>query len=934
MRIKNIKSTMSLALCCMLMFFYLTPVTAYAAESVQKTVRVGYVWSTNFSEGSSDEEYKSGYAYDYLQKLSYYTGWNYEYVYGDWSTILDMLSNGEVDIMAGVSYTEERTGMMNFPDYPMGTESYYIYVWQNSELVGLGAEGLNGITIGCTEGSMQNILLEKWNQEMGDSVIVKTFSGNIDMYKEFASHQIDAVVDTDVSILPTDGLVPLEKVGTSDYYLAVAKERTDLLEELNSVLEEIDRTAPYYLENLHNKYFSETAVGTTLSEQEKQWLEEHSVIHVGYLENYMPFCGVDEKGQPEGMIVDVFSVLFEKLAMNSLPTIEYHSFVNQSDLIHAVNDGSIDVAFPVYGDIWFSEIQGLFQTTDIMEIGVDIVYQGDFSDLIIQKVGVNRNNLIQYQCSIQQYPEAEIVYFNSVDACLEAVAEGNIDCTIMNSLRTYPLTNKEYYKGLNRYQIPEAFHMAMGVKKGESGLLTLLNHGLDTLDKNFALSSTYKYQEKVSTYTAKDFIWQNIFWIILIIIAVAAILLYFILRDSKRTKKYLAQEKMMTRELEDALTAAESASRAKTTFLNNMSHDMRTPMNAIIGFTDIAKKQKDKKEIDKCLDKISSSSEHLLSLINDVLDISKIEGGAVSCNMVPTNMCAITESVLSIIQGYLANRDLTLLVNRPQERGHCCVLTDGVRLREILVNILSNAVKFTDDGGTITFSMGTHPGSDDNHITIWYTISDTGCGMSEEFLSHVFEAFSQEENGARTKYKGTGLGLSITRHYVEMLGGTINVSSQKGQGSTFTIEIPAELTAEDTLPDALDQPVNMYLLGKKVLLAEDNELNAEIVMVQLEEVGMEVTWAQNGEEAVNIFKNSSTDAFDLILMDIMMPRMNGYEATHAIRSMEKGRSIPIIALTANAFAEDVQASLDAGMNAHIAKPLVMDEVLKTICRML
>lgn len=357
-------------------------------------------------------------------------------------------------------------------------------------------------------------------------------------------------------------------------------------------------------------------------------------------------------------------------------------------------------------------------------------------------------------------------------------------------------------------------------------------------------------------------------------------------------------------------------------------------MNAIIGFTDIAKKQKDKKEIDKCLDKISSSSEHLLSLINDVLDISKIEGGAVSCNMVPTNMCAITESVLSIIQGYLANRDLTLLVNRPQERGHCCVLTDGVRLREILVNILSNAVKFTDDGGTITFSMGTHPGSDDNHITIWYTISDTGCGMSEEFLSHVFEAFSQEENGARTKYKGTGLGLSITRHYVEMLGGTISVSSQKGQGSTFTIEIPAELTVEDTLPDALDQPVNMYLLGKKVLLAEDNELNAEIVMVQLEEVGMEVTWAQNGEEAVNIFKNSSTDAFDLILMDIMMPRMNGYEATHAIRSMEKGRSIPIIALTANAFAEDVQASLDAGMNAHIAKPLVMDEVLKTICRMI
>ncbi|MGN0466335.1 MAG: ATP-binding protein [Lachnospiraceae bacterium] len=925
---------MSRVLCCMLVVFYLLPMTAYAAEHVQKTVRVGYVWSTNFSEGNSDEEYKSGYAYEYLQKLSYYTGWDYEYVYGDWATILDMLSKGEVDIMAGLSRTKERVQTINFPDYPMGAEGYYIYVWQNSELAGLGVEGLNGITIGCTEGSMQNIFLKKWNEENGNPVIIKTFGGNIDMYKEFAAHHIDAVVDTDIAILPTDGLVPLAKVGTSDYYLGVAKERIDLLEDLNPVLEEIDRTTPYYLQNLHNKYFSETAVGTTLSEIEKQWLNEHSVLRVGHVENYMPLCGVNEDGQTEGMIVDIFSALFEKLSLDSLPVVEYHSFVNQSDLIKAVSNGSVDVAFPIYGDIWFSETQGLFQTTDIMELDVDIVYRGDFSNLKIQKIGVNQNNLLQYQYCIGQYPEAEIVYFDSIEACLEAVAKGKIDCTIMNSLRTNPLTNKEYYKGLNSYQIPKSFHMTMGVRKGESGLLTLLNHGLDTLDKNYALSSTYKYQKDVYTYTAKDFIWDNILWIILIIMSVTAVLLFFILRDSKRTKKYLAQEKEMTKGLEDALAAAQSANRAKTIFLNNMSHDMRTPMNAIIGFANIAKKQQDRKEVDKCLDKIASSSDHLLSLINDVLDISRIEGGAVSCNLLPTNICSVTESVLSIIQGYLVNRDLTLVVKRPQQEGHCCVLIDGVHLREILVNIFGNAVKFTDDGGTITFSMGKNPGCDDNHVIIWYSISDTGCGMSEEFLPHVFEEFSQEDNGARTKYKGTGLGMSITKHYVEMMGGTISVDSKKGQGSTFTIEIPVEIVKDNTLSDTLEQPVNMNLLGKKALLVEDNELNAEIATVQLEEVGMKVTWVQDGEQAVETFKTSASDAFDVILMDIMMPRMNGYEATRAIRSMESGRSIPIIAMTANAFAEDVQASLDAGMNAHIAKPLVMDEVLKTISRMI
>lgn len=921
-------------ICFFVLLPLIDPITTKAAE--EKTVRVGYVWSTNFSEGNSDDEYKSGYAYEYLQKLTYYTGWNYEYVYGDWATMLDMLSKGEVDLMAGVSYTKERAQKMSFPDYPMGEEEYYIYVSQNSDLASSDIEGLQGLTIGCTEGAMQNMLLEQWKKERDFPCSIKPFSGNIEMYDAFDNHQIEAVVDTDIAILPSDEMVPLVKVGSSNYYLAVAKERTDLLKELNTVLEEIDRTAPYYLQNLHNKYFSETAVGTALSEPEKKWLAEHSVLRVGYLKDYMPFCDVNENGQTEGVIVDIFSVLFDKLSMNYCPIVEYQSFANQDDLLEAVNNKTIDVAFPIYGDIWFSEIQGLFQTTDIIEIYIDMVYRGEYSDLSIQKIGVNRNNLIQYQYTIQKFPEAEIVYFDSADACLEAVAEGKIDCTIINSLRTHPLTSKEYYKLLNSYKIPETFHMSMGVKKGERGLLTLLNHGLETLDKDFALSSAYKYQTEVYTYTAKDFIWENIIWIILIIIIVSAVLLFFILRDSRRTKRYLVQEKKMTKGLEDALSAVQSANRAKTVFLNNMSHDMRTPMNAIIGFTNIAKKQEDRQEVDKCLEKISSSSEHLLSLINDVLDISRIEGGAAVCDLAPTNIASITESVLSIAQGFLANRDLELVVERPQEE-NCYVLTDGVHLREILVNLLSNAIKFTKDGGTITFSMGIRPTNDEKHVIIWYTISDTGCGMSEDYLPHIFEEFSQEDNGARTQYKGTGLGMSITKHYVEMLGGTIRVESKKGEGSTFTVEIPVETMVDDVPEDTMDQSVNIDLFDKKVLLVEDNELNAEIAMIQLEEVGMKVTWVQDGKQAVEKFKSKNADTFDVILMDVMMPHMNGYEATQAIRNIEDrpdGRSIPIIAMTANAFAEDVQKSLDVGMDGHIAKPLVMDEVLNTISRVM
>ena len=392
-------------------------------------------------------------------------------------------------------------------------------------------------------------------------------------------------------------------------------------------------------------------------------------------------------------------------------------------------------------------------------------------------------------------------------------------------------------------------------------------------------------------------------------------------------------EKEKQRALQEALTQAKNASRAKTTFLNNMSHDIRTPMNAIIGFTNIALKQDISPEVRGCLDKISESSEHLLTLINDVLDISRIESGKTVFNPVPVDITAIVDVVLDITNGFLSNRDITFNVKRAVTKTPY-VLADAVRIREVLVNILGNAVKFTDDGGTINFETECRP-VDDRHIVITYRISDTGIGMSEEFQKHIFDEFSQEETGARTQYKGTGLGMAITKRYVELMGGTISVESQKGVGSTFTVELPLELSDEESVKKQ-DMPVHRTdLLGLNVLVAEDNDLNAEIAVVQLEELGMTATRAVDGKQAVEMFADNPADTFDLILMDIMMPVMNGYEATMAIRAMPDrpdGKTIPIIAMTANAFAEDVQASLDAGMNGHLAKPIVIDEVVKTIIR--
>lgn len=387
------------------------------------------------------------------------------------------------------------------------------------------------------------------------------------------------------------------------------------------------------------------------------------------------------------------------------------------------------------------------------------------------------------------------------------------------------------------------------------------------------------------------------------------------------------------RALKEALTQAKQANHAKTTFLNNMSHDIRTPMNAIIGFTNIALKQDISPEVQSCLEKISESSEHLLTLINDVLDISRIESGKTTFNPVPIDLTEVTNVVLDIVNGFLSDRNIAFHIKRANHE-HTYVLANTVRIREILVNILSNAVKFTDDGGSITFMTECHK-TDDKHIVVTYQISDTGIGMSEDFLEHIFDEFSQEEDSARTQYKGTGLGMTITKRYVELMGGTISVESEKGKGTTFIVTLPMELTDKSHVQkqDVLIPHTNFS--GLKILLAEDNDLNAEIATVQLEEYGFILTRAHDGLEAVNIFSENPPHHFDVILMDIMMPVMNGYDATKNIRALQNhpdAKTIPIIAMTANAFAEDIQASFDAGMNAHIAKPIVIEEVVNTIIK--
>ena len=586
-----------------------------------------------------------------------------------------------------------------------------------------------------------------------------------------------------------------------------------------------------------------------------------------------------------------------------------HTFVSETDTIDGsflVFSQELDSPITMGEDhVRFTHIVLLKDIQTVKQYYTTTTYGGSAATYIIKKNGTlayfdaDNDDVIGARNIYKALEEAEYVQGRSFDMIKEQLDRNGIAAA--NIL----LDQTEYYyclTTLNNYDM-----VLMLLIPADSVAISTMN----------MMNSTVR--------TLTIFISVIVFLILLAIFSLVKV---------QRSSQMVKLEQETNKELNQLRMVAESANAAKSTFLNNMSHDIRTPMNAIIGFTNIAMKHNPPPEIKSCLNKISDSSEHLLALINDVLDISLIESGKIKYIPTPVDIVEVTDSVLTIMYGYLANRNLNFRTELEEFKSRY-VLTDAVRVREILVNILGNAVKFTNDGGTVTYAVSYAERAQENFILVRYRITDTGIGMSEEFVEHIFDEFSQEDQGARTQYKGTGLGMAITKKYVDLMGGTISVESKKGVGTTFTVELPMEITDTSKVRKTDYAAGKVDVDGLRVLLVEDNELNAEIAMVQLEELGMQITRACDGEEAVTLFANHPPGTFDIILMDVMMPKMNGYEATNSIRNLENrpdGETIPIIAMTANAFAEDVQASLDAGMNGHLSKPIVIDEVVKTILR--
>lgn len=892
--------------------------TTQAMEEENKTVRVGYFPYANFQEGSYGE-HKQGAGYEYLQKISYITGWKYEYVYGSFKECLDMLADGEIDLLGSVSYTPERAESIDYSTYAEGTERYWIYTREeHADLADGDLKQMNGCCIGATDGSYQKELLEKWldsNQIQAEVVICKGYD---EMIEKLDADELDALVVPALSV--NSDFIAIANIGAGDCYFGVSKSRPDLLKELNSALEEINNTETDYSSKLYARYEGKAVINYALNKEEKQWLDAHeNTICVGYLKDNLPFCG-EENGKLTGILGTVLDTVQEKYKI----TIKVVPCSTGEQMNEALQSGEIDIAGPIIQDLYTQEQFQVILTDEIFDITPVVIYKGNEYRSSLSTIAATDTSLYSELMVSFLFPDAEIKQYDTQEECLEAVANGKAGATVIPSSKINLLNESPMTKSLSFAEMAKRQELALFTTRENRRAATIINKAIE--QSSNVLNGVVLAQNSVSE---KKMTLQDVFaeygglavGVSFVIIFVLLLLVYSLSVSRKKQMEAL-------KEAQDA----NAANIAKTTFLNHMSHDIRTPMNAIVGFTDIAMKRKPDKEVENCLKKIRQSSEYLMTLINDVLDISRIESGKLEYKPVPADLRNIINTVSSIARGYMENRDLNFCVSR-EELKTPYVMADELRIREVLLNIISNAVKFKKDGGTISFAAENAPGNDDHHIIIRYRISDTGIGMSEEFQSRIFDEFTQENDGARTSYKGTGLGMAIAKKYVDLMGGKIEVSSRQGVGSTFTVEIPLRI-AEQILTEKEEKlRKDMDLHGLHVLLAEDNDLNAEIAVSLLEQQGMIVTRAADGKSALIQFCNTAPGTFDLILMDIMMPEMNGYETTKAIRNLSNrpdGKEIPIIAMTANAFAEDVQAALDAGMDDHVAKPMDMDILISAI----
>ena len=923
-------------LCLLLLLPALFPVKAAAETVPAKVVRVGSFEDTfNYV---NEKGIRKGYGYELLQTLSGYTGWQLEYVTCDWSDCFEKLKNGEIDIMGDISYTEDRTEEMLFSDEPMGEEKDYLYAdLSREDITASDFKTLNGKKIGVLMGTEPEVMLTEWEEKYDLKTQHVNISNNEDAKQKLANHEIDCFVSMEESFWTELGISTITHVGSSDIYYAINKDRADIKEELDNAMRALEDADPFYTADLYKRYFSMDYT-PILTGEEKAWLKKHGAIRMGFLTGDSGVSVYDPStGELTGTITDYIRFAKDCLGNQELE-FQMVGYDSQKAELDALKSGEIDMVFhfdqsPNLAEEYRVACTNTTWTSNMMAV----TNKEHFNETQANRVAVPQNKISLTRYLAVYYPQWEIVDCAAPEDAAKLVESGQADCFVTGtgSEGTY---NKKY--DFYSVPLPSPAKSCFAVNSGNGILLSILNKTIKAMPANMLTASLAMYKSAARKVTLGEFIRDNFVKVLLVSsIFVAAFLLTILKLLQKARKAEAAARKAandtqeLNAKLQIAAENAESANRAKSTFLFNMSHDIRTPMNAIIGYADLASRHSDDPaKLKKYMENIQVCGQNLLMLLNNVLDLARIENDKTEMEYSVSDVEKDFRNCIAMFRNQADSKGQTLTVTT--QLPYPYIYADIPHLTEVCTNLVSNAVKYTGNGGTIRCGVTQKPGEKEGWCDTVVTVADNGIGMSQEFQKHIFEPFGRERTSTVSKVEGSGIGMGIVKKLVGLMGGTVEVESKIGVGSTFTVTIPCRIASEEEAQAkrAADPADRESLCGTRILLTEDNDLNAEIATELLQEEGCTVDRAKDGVECVDMLEKAANGTYQLILMDVQMPVMNGYDATKKIRRMDDPQkaNIPIVAMTANAFSEDKQVALDAGMNDHIAKPINMSVLVPTL----
>ena len=936
------------------LFFLLLTVFAYSQNTNIKRVKAGF-FALDGYHNIDENGNKSGYGYDFLRMTQKYININYDYIGYDktWEEMQEMLLNGQIDVLTSAHRIH---GQKKGFDYsiPIGTNTVNIIIRPEEErFVSGDYASYNGMTLGLIENSRYNSIIEKFAKDNFFTFKPKYYKNSKELLIALQLKEVDAIATNSLIVIKNEKI--LSKFNTEAFYAIVRKEDAELLKQINYAINQMNNIEGDWKTELYNKNFIKDIKGyTSFTKEEQEYIEKYStgnqVLCIATDNNWSPFSWKTGE-QFQGIIPDLIDSCMKMCGIN------YKFYQTKENIcdISVLNNKEVNLYLGysiVAGSE--SEVENLITSTPLFKS--ELAYLTRKDDMEIKSVALCNSTpyMNKYFLSIIDIPTVE--YKDSNEARL-AVLNKKVDAALLYIYDAEYIINQDNTKLLSMKLVPIApIDIKASIREDENHILmSILIKCLNNLTEAEKLSIVSKYiSYSISDTSILDYIIIHplITIAILLAILILSFWTFYVHQSNKAEKTYRHElEKKVNKitslneqlqanqeHLENARKEADAANHAKTIFLNNMSHDMRTPMNAILGFANLMEKQTGNPEIiSDYLQKIETSGGYLLSIINNVLDMASIDSGTVKLSEdfldLEKNFYALPEQFESLI----SNKNLNLAKSISITHKH--VLTDITRINQIFVNLLSNAIKYTPASGNISIDLKETTCSEEGSASYIFTISDTGIGMSHEFMSHIFESFSRERNSTESKIIGTGLGMSIVKRLADLMGGTIEVESEISKGSTFRFIFTSKLAQnpqDDSYESIEDKNTEINFAEKRILLTEDNDLNAEIATVILEDAGFIVERAEDGAICVDKMQKAESGFYDLILMDIQMPNMDGYTATRTIRAMADSSksNIPIIAMTANAFEEDKKAAMEAGMNAHLAKPIDTGALMKELAALL